>query len=380
MAEEQIKKETVWSHSRINTILENPKEYQLSYKYGIKLKVEKAALSLGSAVHAGLELNTADLDEYYEKNGSFRQQGSYSDEQLLAESMIECFLGQKEDILNDILRDTETDETLELLDEQHELSLTIEIPTDKFDKPHKFLGIIDLLLLTEKGWILIDYKTSGRGVEWDSYKSQLIKYIILLKKTFPDIPVYKIAIINLKKTGIKRHKNENDDSYRKRLRQEYELDPDLIEYHIYKEEEFQKEEVEEYIKNLSNMIDAAKMIEDNELYFINYSNIVGVYGKSSYYDIFYKTKDAYLYYKIKDTIFDEDDNCVVKERPCLPLDMKVVDNNNVLNKYDLFKKEYENIFKDNKANKNTLFDSLKTKYLTDDSLLEKYWLNIEKNI
>ena len=50
-----------WSHSRINKILENPAEYYLLYKQGISPIKEKSALSLGSAVHYGLELGTNDL-------------------------------------------------------------------------------------------------------------------------------------------------------------------------------------------------------------------------------------------------------------------------------------------------------------------------------
>ena len=38
------KKAIVWSHSRLNKIIENPKEYYLSYKQGISLKEEKNSL------------------------------------------------------------------------------------------------------------------------------------------------------------------------------------------------------------------------------------------------------------------------------------------------------------------------------------------------
>ena len=373
------KNDTIWSHSRLNTILDNPKEYFLSYKKGIKLKIEKAALTLGTAVHAGLELGTDDLTDYYNENGSFKQQDTYSDEQLLAECMVGAFLKRKEEIFADILKDNETNEILKLEDEYHELDLTTEIKSEKFDVIHKFKGIIDLLLLTEKGFILLDYKTSSRDVDWDTYKSQLIKYLILLKSNFPEVNVYKIGIINLKKTGIRRKKNENDDSFRQRIKAEYELNEgNLIDYHIYNRDEFQEDEIERYTQNLCEMMDTAKSIEDNELYFLNYSNITGLYGKSSYYDIFYHTPDAYILYKIRDKIFDEDTQDFLKERDCVPIDMEVLEKDNVLNNFGTFKEKADEIFTSIPKDKDTLFGKLKEEFITDDELLEKYWDTMEK--
>ena len=371
--------DTIWSHSRLNTILDNPKEYWLSYKKGIKLKIEKAALTLGTAVHAGLELGTDDLTDYYNQFGSFEQRNAYTDEQLLAESMVGAFLKRKEAIFADILKDNETGDILPLVDEYHELDLTVEIESKKFETPHKFKGIIDLLLLTEKGFILLDYKTSSRDVDWDNYKSQLIKYLILLKKNFPDVEVYKIGIINIKKTGIRRKKDENNESYRRRIQAEYELDENkLIDYHIYTRDEFKEDEIERFTQNLSEMMDTAKSIEDNELFFINYSNIVGLYGKSAYYDIFYKTKDCYVLYKIRDKVFDEDTQEFTKERDCVPLDMEVIEKENVLNNFGVFKEQATEIFKTIPKDKDKLFGKLKEDWLTDDDLLEKYWDTMEK--
>ena len=157
--------EITWSHSRINKILENPAEYYLIYKQGISPIVEKAALSLGSAVHHGLELGTADLTDYFKENGNFKQSDGYSDEQLLAESMCTAYFNKKDLIFKDLLSDLETHEQLSLLDETHELSLNCTFKSKLYpNKTHSFLGIIDLLLLTEKGWILCDYKTSSKDV------------------------------------------------------------------------------------------------------------------------------------------------------------------------------------------------------------------------
>ena len=379
MIKNMANNDTVWSHSRLNTILENPKEYFLSYKKGIKLKIEKAALTLGTAVHAGLELGTDDLTDYYNQFGSFDQKNAYTEEQLLAESMVGAFLKRKDVIFADILKDNETGNILPLIDEYHELDLTVEIESKKFDFVHKFKGIIDLLLLTEKGFILLDYKTSSRDVDWDTYKSQLIKYLILLKKNFPDVEVYKIGIINLKKTGIRRKKDENNESYRKRIQGEYELDENnLINYHIYNRSEFKEDEIERYTENLCEMMDTAKSIEDNELFFLNYSNIVGLYGKSSYYDIFYKTQDCYILYKIRDKIFDEDTQDFAKERDCVPIDMEVLEKDNIMNNFSLFKEKADEIFKTIPKDKDALFGKIKEDYLTDDGLLEKYWDTMEK--
>ena len=76
------------SHSKLNCILNNPAEYYLIYKEGIKLKDEKPALSLGSAVHWGIEHNTEDLTEYYEELRKEKGSGVYSEGQPLAEAMV----------------------------------------------------------------------------------------------------------------------------------------------------------------------------------------------------------------------------------------------------------------------------------------------------
>ena len=61
------------SHTKLQTILECPMTYFLNYKEGIKLKEEKSALAIGSAVHWGIEHNTDDLEEYYNEEEKYIQ-------------------------------------------------------------------------------------------------------------------------------------------------------------------------------------------------------------------------------------------------------------------------------------------------------------------
>lgn len=366
-------KERIWSHSSLNTIMNNPAEFYLSYVCGIKPKQEKTALSIGSAVHWGLEHNTTDLTEFYNEKGSFKQWNNYTDEQVLAECIVDAYLRQKDNIYDNILKDNETGKRLEILQEIHELKLDLKLPSATFKNDNLFLGIIDLLFLTEKGWILIDYKTSSQKVDYDEYKSQLYKYIQLLQFNFPDVPVYKIGIINLRKTQIRRKKNENDDSFRKRIKLEYELDEnELIEYHIYNRNEFDEHQLNDFSTTLSKQIDTARLIDDNNLYFINYSNIKGMYGPSQYYDIFYKTKDNYILYLIKDEIYDKDFEEMKEYRDCEPIDMLCLDmNQKILNKYSKFEEELNKL--NIKDDKEKLFKELKKKYTCSDKLLNIYY-------
>ena len=358
-----------WSHSRINKILENPAEYYLLYKQGIYPIKEKSALSLGSAVHYGLELGTNDLTDYFREHGDFKQSDGYSDEQLLAESMCTAYFNKKNLIFQDLLTDLETHQQLELLEETHELSLNCTFKSRLFpDKEHKFLGIIDLLLLTEKGWILCDYKTSSKDVNWETYKSQLLKYILFLRENFPEVPLYKICIINIKKSMIRRKKNENDDSFRIRLRNEYIIDDTkLIDYHIYTAQEFSEENITEFYNNMSVMIDGAESIEQNKLFYINYSNIESMYGQSVYASIFYNTPDAELLYKIKDRVWSDEEEDFVNTRFCNKLDMQVlIYKDKILNHYKTFKEIIDTYGVDEGLN------LIQKNYMFDEKLLELY--------
>ena len=90
------------SHSKLNTILTCPMTYKIIYKLGFKLKEGKRALRLGSAVHYGIEHELKDLSEFYKEEGSFSQASQYSQEQELAEAMVNGYLKHKDSIFADI--------------------------------------------------------------------------------------------------------------------------------------------------------------------------------------------------------------------------------------------------------------------------------------
>lgn len=369
----------VWSHSSLNTIMKNPAEFYLKYICGIKPKKEKTALSLGSAVHWGIEHETDDLTEYYNEKGSFKQWNSYTEEQLLGECMVKAYLKKKEDIYDNLLRDEDTGKRLDIIQECHELQLTADIPYQ--DNVFSFLGIIDLLFLTEKGWILIDYKTSSQAVDYDDYKAQLFKYFILLAFNFPDVPVYKIGIINIRKTQIRRKKNENDESFKNRIRFEYDLEENnLIEYHTYLRNEFSKAQIDNASMGLAKQIKVAETIENNNLFFVNYSNITDQYGKSQYYELFYKIKDNYILYTTKDTIYDETEEGLIEYRDCDPIDMMVldVDKDKILNHYDTFKEKMEEYKTNKNLSEKEIINELKKEYICSDKLLKDYYLTYRK--
>ena len=368
----------VWSHSKLNTLLNNPAEYYLYYVQGIQPKIEKTALSIGSAIHWGLENQTSDLQPYYNEKGSFAQWNNYTDEQCLAECIVEAFLKRQKEVIDDILKDDETLEILDVMSVERELRLTGHLDSKLYPDGHDFLGIIDLLILTNKGFILIDYKTSSRDVEWKSYKSQLFKYDFLLQYNFPEIPLYKVGIINLKKTGIKRKKGESDIAFRQRIREQYIVDDTLINWHCYSKAEFSVEELNHFKEDLSGMLDVGRGIVENQLFYTNLSNIQGMYGESQYADIFYHRDDAWYSYIIKDTIYDLDEQAMLSKRNCEDIDMLVLTNKNVLNKYNLFKSAADKIFSINKSTtKQQLFDELKENYICSDKLLEQYFITME---
>ena len=368
----------VWSHSKLNTLLNNPAEYYLYYVQGIQPKIEKTALSIGSAIHWGLENQTSDLQPYYNEKGSFAQWNNYTDEQCLAECIVEAFLKRQKEVIDDILKDDETLEILDVMSIERELRLTGHLDSKLYPDGHDFLGIIDLLILTNKGFILIDYKTSSRDVEWKSYKSQLFKYDFLLQYNFPEIPLYKVGIINLKKTGIKRKKGESDIAFRQRIREQYIVDDTLINWHCYSKSEFSVEELNHFKEDLSGMLDVGRGIVENQLFYTNLSNIQGMYGESQYADIFYHRDDAWYSYIIKDTIYDLDEQAMLSKRNCEDIDMLVLTNKNVLNKYNLFKSAADKIFSINKSTtKQQLFDELKENYICSDKLLEQYFITME---
>ena len=368
-----------FSHSKLNCILSNPMEYFLSYVEGIQPKEEKAALALGSAVHWGIEHNTENLEEYYKKKGSFKQKDNYSKDNLLAEAMVHGYFKHKDELFNRLLTNPKTEGRLTLLDEQHEIYLNGQLKSNLSDLDfHEFVGIIDLLLVTDEGFIVVDYKTSSQVPDWDNYKEQLYRYIMLLRQNFPETPIVKIAIINLRKTCIRQKKNENEDQFFARLKYEYEInDEEYVNYHEFPMKDIDTNLLDNYIENLGKMCDMAYTIDKNKMWYINFTAANTAYGKSAYWDIFYKTPDNYVLYKISDKIWNEENNSFDEIRDCIPLDMQVIDSN-CLNKYSIFKNEYQNFFSKNIVKDKKYFEKyLINNYIVDKDLLNKYYINLQ---
>lgn len=365
------------SHSKLSCILNCPMSYYLTYELGMFKKTTKPALAIGSAVHYGIEHNIEDLSNYFNKEGSFKQKDNYTRDELLAEAMCHGYLKHKDEIFEQILTDPKTNEKLELLDELHEIYLTGKLNSKlQDDFKHDFVGIVDLLLLTNKGFILIDYKTSSLYPNWDDYLEQLYRYIFMLRCNFPDTPILKIGIINIRKTGIRQKKNETEFEFLQRMKFEYDVnDEAYVNYHEYLPEELNATLLDNYIDNLSKMADMAQLIVNNKNWYINYSAAKGQYGKSDWWDIFYKTKDAEILYGIKDTIWNDIENKFDESRDCIALDMKVIDYTNILNKYSIFKTE---LLQTTTQTKEEFYSELAEKYIVDKNLLDKYWLTFVK--
>lgn len=352
------------SHSKLSTILGCPMTYYLIYEQGISKKETKPALAIGSAVHWGIEHNTEDLTDYFKSN-----EDEYTRDQLLSEAMVHGYLKHKDELFDALLKDPITNEKLTLIEEKHELYITGKLNSKTFSNTHDFVGIADLLLLTNKGFILVDYKTSTYEPQWSNYLDQIYRYIFLLKCEYPDIPVVKIAIINIRKTAIRQKKNENYSQFLNRMKFEYELnDENYVNYHEFPVDSLNQDHINRYIDNLSTMADCAQNIVDRQLYYINYGAANGTYGKSDFWDIFYHTENAYLLYKISDKVWNEDEQKYDEERDCVPIDMLVIEHNNVLNKYEQFKEQLGKAKELNSA----FIDELKQNFITDDALLSKY--------
>lgn len=360
------------SHSKLNTILTCPMSYYLNYVQGISLKEKPTALSIGSAVHHGLEVGTADLDKYFKENGTFEQKTSYSQEQLLAECMLYGYFKHKDEIYDKIL--TYDDEKLELIKEEHEFELYAPLPSKK-GFSNEFYGIIDLLLLTNKGFIILDYKTSSNEPNWDDYLEQIYRYVFLIKSNFPDVPILKIGIINLRKTQIRQKKSENEVEYRNRLKFEYEInDEKYINYHEFLRADLDEELLNLYINNLYNMCDAASITEQMKNWYINYTAANGQY-KSQYWNMFYKVPGAEAAYQIKDIIVDNLTG-EIKEgvRDCNEVDMRAIEvsQNDLLNHF----KQYALVRvlnpKENSSFKKFKDNLKNSKYVFDEGLIDNY--------
>ena len=279
--------------------------------------------------------------------------------------------GHKDKIFESILQ--YNGERLQLVEESHELYVTGVVPSHYSKDNHDFVGVIDLLLLTNKGFVIIDYKTSSSEPDWNNYVEQLYKYIMLVRSEFPDIPVIKIGIVNIRKTNIRQKKTENYLQFLNRMKFEYDInDENYVVYHEYDVNKLNEQAISDYINNLSFMCDTASMIDERKLWYINYGAATGIYGKSQYWDIFYKTPDCYMLYKIADQIIEDGE--VKSSRPCKPIDMLVIEHNNVMNHYVKYKQE-RGLCTDKD------FDAyIHKKYICDDELLKEYSEMYEKKL
>lgn len=371
------------SHSGLQLLLTCPASYFLSKKQGISLKKEAKALQVGSAFHWGCEHNTEDLKGYLDEIDPFQNlYNDFTKEVALATGMVHGYLKKKESIYKQILKSYEGEE-LTLVEEFHELDLLCELPSIRFKKDHEFHGIIDLLMLTDKGWIILDYKTSSMRPDFDKYLDQVLRYCWMVEQKFPEMPIYKVGIINVRKTGIKQRQGENEENYAMRIKREYDFDDcDLIEYHEFKPEDFEKSKMDLYIKNLSRMADFAQEIEDNNFWFINYGNAVSVYGKSEFWDLFYKTPDCKYLYKVYDPMFNTDLGEMSNYRDATDLDINCLEVLNPLNHYETFKEAFNKlpmsqapalVLAQAEACRITCLKYCKEHYTTDDELLNRYW-------
>lgn len=367
------------SHSKMQLMLKDPMSYYIKYHLGISATETKPALALGSAVHWGLEHSTDNLDSY------FNTPNVYTEQQGLAEAMVAAYLKHKDEIFNLVLAKKDGTQ-LKLLKETHELFINSDLASNKNPKKtYKFIGIADLLLETDAGLVLIDYKTSSREPDWNEYLEQIYRYIFMLKNVFPDKKVCKIGIINLRKASLRQKKTETSQDWYARMKQEYiDNESKYIYVHMFDPEELDKSLLNAYINNLSKMADMCQLIEDNDAYYINYG-AQSDYGKSEYYDIFYKTPGAFNLYSINDTILD-DRGCIKTEdkggkRPCNELDIETIDSKidpithkEIINSYNTFRCVMINLIdKYNSLNYITLGQALKQQYCIDDNLMQEYF-------
>lgn len=371
------------SHSGLQLLLTCPASYFLSKKQGISLKKEAKALQVGSAFHWGCEHNTEDLKGYLDEIDPFQNlYNDFTKEVALATGMVHGYLKKKESIYKQILKSYEG-EDLTLIEEFHELDLLCDLPSLRFEKNHEFHGIIDLLMLTDKGWIILDYKTSSMRPDFDKYLDQVLRYCWMVEQKFPEMPIYKVGIINVRKTGIKQRQGENEENYAMRIKREYDFDDcDLIEYHEFKPDDFEKSKMDLYIKNLSRMADFAQEIEDHNFWFINYGNAASVYGKSEFWDLFYKTPDCKYLYKVYDPMFNTDLGEMSNYRDATDLDINCLEVQNPLNHYETFKEAFNKlpmsqvpalVLAQAEACRITCLKYCKEHYTTDDELLNRYW-------
>lgn len=384
------------SNTKLNLILSDPGSYYLKYKIGLDLKVKKPALTIGSDVHWGIEHNTSDLSELYGKTIK-----DYTQNQILAECMDNCYLVNKDDIFNDILENGK----YTLVSEDHEVTIYAKLKSFRYNYPHTFMGIIDLLLLVQDengnyGFIIIDYKTSSSEPDWNTYLDQLYRYIFIVHDKAPELPVFKIGIINLIKSKVHQKADESNEDFKKRLLDVYSMkESKYIKYHCFEPSGLDEEKLNSYIYNLSLQADLAQAIDESGSFPINYKEINGVYGRGDFADIFEGIANPDMY-EIKDIIYDpngitevlNEDGQVETiqgimsfKRNARKIDMECFFNKKILNKYDNFVELCKKLFGGNIPPsdlltddiKNQVFDAIKSNRDCDDYLLDLYWINLK---
>lgn len=341
-----------FSHSKLSCILKCPMTYKLTYIDKIWKRSPKEALTLGSAIHWGIENNTCDLTKYYDEQRTFYTKDKFSDQQKLAEIMVKGYFLHKEELFSKIV-------DCKILEEFHEVELFAKLGDNDF------MGIIDLLLFTEKGFVIVDYKTSSISPDWNGYLDQIYRYIYLVEQNFPEIPIYSIGIINLRKTKIKQVKNETEIQYLKRLEDIYfKNDEKYLCSHRFEPDKLNKQHQRDYVINLEKMCNCARYIVENKLWYINYSAIED-YGGTEQRELLLQTPGAYVLYNITDLYFNEDTNQIQNYREATPEDMNLIYDVKLLNKY----KDFESLYKEH----NNIFEYLdKENYIYNKKLVENY--------
>lgn len=364
-----------FSHTKLTSCINNPMDYNLNYKIGMHIKEKPKYFSVGSAMHWGFENSTEDLTPWFQENGTMEQQVNYSPEQEQAEAMCHGYFHNLDKIMDEVLKDYDTGERLQVIEEFHELELTSKVQSlNNPELEYEFMGIIDLLILTNKGFIIEDYKSSSEVPDFEKYLDQIYRYKYLLNYVFPDTPVYKIGIINIVKSKIRKLQNENDTQFRLRWKRQYEDYPNrLINVHQFESSKLDQKAFDEYILNFRREMDLAYAIDANNLYYINYDNAKAPY-KSEYYDIYFKESNAYLDYSIRDTILDPDNGVLAARRDCVPSDMEIINKNNVLYNYKQYEKErIDNINLDEEMFRILML----SKYVISEELLDLYQATFE---
>lgn len=327
------------SHSKLSLMLKCPATYWLKYEKHLELRgLKSPALMIGSAVHWGIEHDTDNLDEFFQEELKNFSLANYADKQALAEGMVHGYKICKERLFDELLTDYEGNKAI-LYAEEHELSLTMDLPNLNvdllkkystnfpFDSELNFLGIIDLLLVTDRGFIIVDYKTSSMDPSWDDYLDQIYRYIMLIQTNFPDTPIWKIAIINLKKSKSTRRASETTNNFRNRLFQEYGVDDnEYIRLHVYEPDKLDKSAILEYNSNFHHMCGEAWCIKTFRNFYINRSEIIGKYGKSDYYYLFQRNPHWEVFYEIKDTWMESENSPIATKRDCYPIDVEEIEN------------------------------------------------------